>query len=208
MEALLFVASESLPISRLEVLTEGIKREKKSLRDILVELEREYEEEGRGFTIRKVANGYQLRTRDIYSPWIRKLFHTRRVVHLSKAALETLAIIAYKQPITRIEIEVIRGVNVFPSQIEQVLMRIEETEPHYEIVVDRGESSLDEVEIHVEVEETFFSDETRSLEKVREKIEREMKAELGIGARIKLVEPKSIARSEGKAVRVIDNRKI
>ncbi|MDP8214505.1 MAG: SMC-Scp complex subunit ScpB [Candidatus Euphemobacter frigidus] len=111
-EAILFVASEPLPISRLEVLTEGIKREKKSLREIMVELEREYEKEGRSFTIRKVANGYQLRTRDIYSPWIRKLFHPRRVVHLSKAALETLAIIAYKQPITRIEIEVIRGVNV------------------------------------------------------------------------------------------------
>ena len=126
-EALLFVASESLPISRLEVLTEGIKREKKSLRDILVELEREYEEEGRGFTIRKVANGYQLRTRDIYSPWIRKLFHTRRVVHFSKAALETLAIIAYKQPITRIEIEVIRGVNVdgiIKSLLDRGLIKI------------------------------------------------------------------------------------
>ena len=103
---------------------------------------------------------------------------------------------------------IIRGVNVFPSQIEQVLMRIEETEPHYEIVVDRGESSLDEVEIHVEVEETFFSDETRSLEQIREKIESEIKTDLGIGARVKLVEPKSIERSMGKAKRVIDKRQL
>ena len=103
---------------------------------------------------------------------------------------------------------VIRGVNVFPSQIEHVLMHIEETEPHYQIVVDRGSSHLDEVEIHVEVEETFFSDETKNLEKIREKIEYEIKSELGISARIKLVEPKSIERSMGKAKRVIDKRQL
>ncbi len=103
---------------------------------------------------------------------------------------------------------IIRGVNVFPSQIEHVLMHIEETEPHYQIVVDRGASRLDEVEIHVEVEETFFSDETKNLEKIREKIEYEIKSELGIGARVKLVEPKSIERSMGKAKRVIDKRQL
>ena len=103
---------------------------------------------------------------------------------------------------------IIRGVNVFPSQIEQVLMRIEETEPHYEIIVDRGASNLDEVEIRVEVENSFFSDETRSLERVQGKIESEMKAELGIGTRVKLVEPKSIERSMGKAKRVVDKRKL
>ena len=101
---------------------------------------------------------------------------------------------------------ILRGVNVFPSQIENVLMRIEETEPHYQIVVDRGESHLDEVELHVEVEPSFFSDETKSLEKIREKIAHEIKQELGIAVIIKLVEPKSIARSEGKAKRVIDKR--
>jgi phenylacetate-CoA ligase len=103
---------------------------------------------------------------------------------------------------------IIRGVNVFPSQIEQVLMRIEETEPHYQIVVDRGSKHLDEVEIQVEVEESFFSDETRNLEEIRTKIEQEMRSELGIGTRIRLVEPKSIERSMGKAKRVIDRRQL
>ncbi|MEW5814582.1 MAG: phenylacetate--CoA ligase [Spirochaetota bacterium] len=103
---------------------------------------------------------------------------------------------------------IIRGVNVFPSQIEHVLMKIEETEPHYQIIVDRAAAHLDEIEVQVEVEESFFSDETKKLEKIREKIERELKSELGIGARVKLVEPKSIQRSEGKAKRVIDKRQL
>ncbi len=103
---------------------------------------------------------------------------------------------------------IIRGVNIFPSQVEQVLMKIEETEPHYVIYVDRGKSHLDEIEIHVEVEDTFFSDETRNLEKIREKIETEIRSELGVSARVKLVEPKSIERSMGKAKRVIDKRTI
>lgn len=101
---------------------------------------------------------------------------------------------------------IIRGVNVFPSQIEQVLMRIEGTEPHYQIVVDRGSTQLDEIEVHVEVEEAVFSDTTRSLERLRGTIEGEIRSELGIGAKVKLVEPKSIERSLGKAQRVIDKR--
>ncbi|HUV09081.1 MAG TPA: phenylacetate--CoA ligase, partial [Spirochaetia bacterium] len=103
---------------------------------------------------------------------------------------------------------IIRGVNVFPSQIEQVLMRIEGTEPHYQIIVDRGSAHLDEVEIMVEVEESFFSDETKDLETIRGKIEEEMRSELGIGTRVRLVEPKSIERSMGKAKRVIDKRQL
>ncbi|RKX78861.1 MAG: phenylacetate--CoA ligase [Spirochaetes bacterium] len=103
---------------------------------------------------------------------------------------------------------IIRGVNVFPSQIEQVLMRIEETEPHYQIIVDRGKTHLDEIEVLVEVEESFFSDETRALERIREKISEEIKSELGISAHIKLVEPHTIERSMGKAKRVIDKRQI
>ena len=103
---------------------------------------------------------------------------------------------------------IIRGVNVFPSQIENVLMRIEETQPHYQIIIDRDKSQLDEVELHVEVEDKFFSDETKELERIRNKIAKEMKLELQINVRIKLVEPKSIARSEGKAKRVIDKRNL
>jgi phenylacetate-CoA ligase len=103
---------------------------------------------------------------------------------------------------------IIRGVNVFPSQIEQALIEIEGTEPQYLIVVNRGESHLDDVELQVEVKKNFFSDETRSLEALRAKIEGVMKSKLQIGVRVKLVEPKTIERSIGKAKRVIDNRKI
>lgn len=103
---------------------------------------------------------------------------------------------------------IIRGVNVFPSQVEQVLMRIEGTEPHYQIIVDRGSTQLDEIEIDVEVSESVFSDTTRTLERLRSTIESEIKSELGIGARVRLVEPKSIERSLGKAQRVIDKRSL
>jgi phenylacetate-CoA ligase len=103
---------------------------------------------------------------------------------------------------------IIRGVNVFPSQIEQALIEIEGTEPQYLIVINRGESHLDEVELQVEVKKEFFTDETRGLEVLRSKIESVMKSKLQIGLRVKLVEPKTIERSIGKAKRVIDNRKI
>jgi phenylacetate-CoA ligase len=103
---------------------------------------------------------------------------------------------------------IIRGVNVFPSQIEQALIDIEGTEPQYLIVISRGESRLDEVELQVEVKREFFSDETKDLEVLRNKIEGVMKSKLQIGLKVKLVEPKTIERSIGKAKRVIDNRKI
>ena len=103
---------------------------------------------------------------------------------------------------------IIRGVNVFPSQIEQALIEIEGTEPQYLIIVSRGESHLDEVELQVEVKKEAFSDETRGLEILRSRIEQVMKSKLQISLKVKLVEPKSIERSIGKAKRVIDNRKI
>ncbi len=103
---------------------------------------------------------------------------------------------------------IIRGVNIFPSQIEQVLMRIEGTEPHYQIVVDRGSTQLDDVEVQVEVEESFFSDETRGMEGLKAKIEAEIRSDLGIGVHVKLVEPKTIERSLGKAQRVVDKRQL
>jgi phenylacetate-CoA ligase len=103
---------------------------------------------------------------------------------------------------------IIRGVNVFPSQIEQALIEIEGTEPQYLIVVNRGESHLDDVELQVEVKKEFFTDETRGLEALRSKIEGVMKSKLQISLKVKLVEPKTIERSIGKAKRVIDNRKI
>jgi phenylacetate-CoA ligase len=103
---------------------------------------------------------------------------------------------------------IIRGVNVFPSQIEQALIDIEGTEPQYLIVVNRGESHLDNVELQVEVKKELFTDETRGLEALRAKIEEVMRSKLQIGLKVKLVEPKTIERSIGKAKRVIDNRKL
>ncbi len=102
---------------------------------------------------------------------------------------------------------IIRGVNVFPSQIEHVLMSIEGVEPHYQIIVDRRDA-LDIMEVQVEVSEKLFSDEVKVLEGLNKKIERDIKDLLGVSCRVKLVEPKTIQRSEGKAKRVIDNRKI
>jgi len=102
---------------------------------------------------------------------------------------------------------IIRGVNVFPSQIESVLMEIDEVEPHYQLIVDR-EGNLDTLTVLVEVGEHAFSDEVRKLQELERKIEKNIKEYLGVSARVKLVEPKTIARSEGKAQRVIDKRKI
>lgn len=102
---------------------------------------------------------------------------------------------------------IIRGVNVFPSQIESVLLEIGETEPHYQLIVDR-DGNLDDLEIWVEVSEKLFSDKVRQLEELGSKIKREILSTLGISARIKLVEPKTIARSEGKAKRVVDRRDV
>jgi len=102
---------------------------------------------------------------------------------------------------------IIRGVNVFPSQIESVLLEIGDTEPHYLLVVDR-QGTLDNLEVWVEVSEEMFSDEVRKLEELEKKLTREIANILGISARIKLVEPKTIPRSEGKATRVVDKREL
>jgi phenylacetate-CoA ligase len=102
---------------------------------------------------------------------------------------------------------IIRGVNVFPSQIESVLLEISETEPHYLLIVER-EGSLDVLKLLVEVQEQFFSDEIRELEALRKKITGNIQGTLGISVDVKLVEPKTIERTAGKAKRVIDNRKI
>lgn len=102
---------------------------------------------------------------------------------------------------------IIRGVNVFPSQIESVLMEIDEVEPHYQMTVDRVDN-LDTLTVQVEVNETLFSDEVKTLQKLGQKISKDIKETLGVSADVKLVEPKTIARSEGKAVRVVDKREI
>lgn len=102
---------------------------------------------------------------------------------------------------------IIRGVNVFPSQIETILMEVEGTEPHYQIVLDR-QGALDDIEVLVEVNEKIFSDEIKMLSQLSKKIGDRIRSVLGISAKITLVEPMTIARSEGKAKRVIDKRQM
>jgi phenylacetate-CoA ligase len=102
---------------------------------------------------------------------------------------------------------IIRGVNVFPSQIESVLMDMDGVTPHYQLVVDR-EGSLDTLTVMVEVSGALFSDEVKQLQATERIISKNIKELLGVSAKVKLAEPKTIARSEGKAVRVIDNRKL
>lgn len=100
---------------------------------------------------------------------------------------------------------IIRGVNVFPSQIESVLCDIDGVEPHYQLIVDR-DGNLDTLEVQVEVNEQVFSDEIKVMQALNNEIRKQIKDLLGITCKIRLVEPKTITRSEGKAQRVIDRR--
>lgn len=104
---------------------------------------------------------------------------------------------------------IIRGVNVFPSQIEEVLIKVSDGDitPNYQIIVDRVNNN-DTLDVNVEMSETMFEDEIEAVEKIEKKITDMLRSTLGIGAKVHLVNPKSIARSEGKAKRVIDNRKL
>jgi len=101
---------------------------------------------------------------------------------------------------------IIRGVNVYPSQVEAALLQVEGTMPHYVLVVDR-EGALDTLSVHVEVSEEVFSDEVRGLERLERDIAGKLEGVVGLRMGVKLVEPRSIERSMGKAKRVIDNRK-
>ena len=106
------------------------------------------------------------------------------------------------------DMKVIRGVNVFPTQVETALLSIGEgVAPHYMLVVDRVDN-LDVLTVMVEVDEKYFSDEIRKLEALKNKIATVLKQALGVAVKVKLCEPKTIQRSEGKAKRVIDNRNL
>ncbi|MDI6709071.1 MAG: phenylacetate--CoA ligase [Bacillota bacterium] len=102
---------------------------------------------------------------------------------------------------------IIRGVNVFPSQVESALLEAGQAEPHYLLVVDRS-GPLDYLEIWVEVSERYFADEVRELERLEQAFKRAIESILGISVKIKLVEPKTIERSQGKAKRVVDRRDV
>lgn len=135
------------------------------------------------------------RTRDISSLTYEKCDCGRTAVRMSKVTGRTDDML------------IIRGVNVFPSQIESVLLEIGETAPHYLLIVDRVDN-LDLLEVWVEMTQSMFSDEVKRIEDIERKIRKEIEGTLGISAKVKLVEPKTIERSEGKAKRVIDRRKI
>ena len=104
--------------------------------------------------------------------------------------------------------KVIRGVNVFPTQVETALLSMGgDVAPHYLMIVDR-ENNMDTLTVMVEVDERFFSDEIRTLDGLKNKIGAVLKQALGVAVKVKLVEPKTIERSEGKAKRVIDKRNL
>lgn len=135
------------------------------------------------------------RTKDISSLYYETCECGRTLVRMSKVTGRTDDML------------IIRGVNVFPSQVEHVLMGVEGVEPHYQIVVER-EGSMDTMSVEVEVSDSIFSDEIKKLEQLTHRITRDIKDILGVTCRVKLVNPRSIQRSEGKAQRVIDKRQI
>ncbi|BBD07857.1 phenylacetate--CoA ligase family protein [Desulfovibrio ferrophilus] len=102
---------------------------------------------------------------------------------------------------------IIRGVNVFPSQIESILLETEGTAPHYQLIIERH-GNMDTMEVRVEVDERFFSDEIKAMQAVEKKIQRNIKEFLGVTTKVTLVEPMGIERSVGKAQRIIDKREI
>ena len=102
---------------------------------------------------------------------------------------------------------IIRGVNVFPSQVEAALIDVEEVSPHYMIIVDRV-NNLDTLEIQVEVNPQYYTDEIRGIEALTKKISHVLSQALGLNPKVKIVEPQTLVRSEGKAVHVIDKRKL
>ena len=102
---------------------------------------------------------------------------------------------------------IIRGVNVFPSQIEAALIEVDEVTPHYMMIVDRV-NNMDTLEVQVEVDPKYYTDEIRAIEALTKKIAHVIQQALGISAKVKIVEPQTLVRSEGKAVHVIDKRKL
>ncbi len=102
---------------------------------------------------------------------------------------------------------IIRGVNVFPSQIEAALVEVKEVTPHYMMIVDRV-NNLDSLEIQVELDPQYYTDEIKGIEALTKKIGHVIQQAIGLAAKVKIVEPMTLVRSEGKAVHVIDNRKL
>lgn len=103
---------------------------------------------------------------------------------------------------------VVRGINIFPTQVEHALLQVDGALPNYQLIVDRTASALDTLEVLVEVDEKLFTDELKALENLKAKIKRAIDSTVGLGVNVKLVEPKTLARTEGKSKRVIDKRSL
>lgn len=140
-------------------------------------------------------------------PLIRYRTHDIATLHAEKCKCGRTLVRMSKPKGRTDDMLIIRGVNVFPSQIESVLLKCGEVAPHYVLIVDRA-GTLDTLEIMVEMSADFFSDEVREIEALENRIRRDVESVLGIAAKVRLVEPKSIERSEGKAKRIIDRRKL
>ncbi|MEK7767297.1 MAG: SMC-Scp complex subunit ScpB [bacterium] len=125
LEAILFAADKPVPAAQLGSLLSG--SPEAAVREALGELGRDYEESGRSFVLKEVGGGFLLLTHPAFEPWVRKLFRQRLTLRLSKSALETVAIIAYRQPVSKMEIETIRGVNadgVLNTLLERKLVKV------------------------------------------------------------------------------------
>lgn len=125
LEALLFASGEPVTVNQLVEALEGV--DTVTVKELVQELQAEYDTEARGFQLVEVSRGYQLITRPAYSDWVKRLFRREVTLRLSTAALETLAIVAYYQPVTRAEVEEIRGVNsdsALNSLVERRLVTI------------------------------------------------------------------------------------
>jgi segregation and condensation protein B len=124
-EALLFASDRPLPLERMRNVLDNIETDQ--IRSILEELKAEYEKSERGIRITEIAGGFQIITAPTFAPFLKKLYKERHVERLSKPALETLAIIAYKQPVTKLEVESLRSVNVdgvFYNLLDKSLIRV------------------------------------------------------------------------------------
>jgi segregation and condensation protein B len=132
LEALLFVAAEPLGAGTLLRTIDDGNLTAQDVRDALDRLAEEYETAGRGFQLMKLGGGYQIVTREAFAPWVKSFLAGRQKARLSRAALETVAVIAYKQPLTRIEIERVRGVDaggVLSTLLERGLIQIRGRDP-------------------------------------------------------------------------------
>jgi phenylacetate-CoA ligase len=141
-------------------------------------------------------------------PLIRYRTRDRTMLHAEKCECGRTMVRMEKVRGRTDDMLVVRGVNVFPSQVEHVLLSFDGVEPQYMIYVDREKDKLDTLEVHVEASDELFAQGAERLQEVEKKIAKAMQETLVVGAKIKVVEPKSIERSMGKARRIVDKREV